>query len=82
MQLDKNNKNIFTKVLFGKEKDVPLHSQNNGNGAERREASLSSEVLWTNDPSKVWKVRSTEQVKTLSILEDRSESRQKFKKKR
>ena len=27
----------FKKVLEGKEKDVPLHSQNNGNGAEENE---------------------------------------------
>ena len=32
----KNNENILKKVLCGKEKDVPLHSQNNGNGAAEK----------------------------------------------
>ena len=36
-------KNILKKVLYGKEKVVPLHSQNNGNGAEENEGGCWSE---------------------------------------
>ena len=33
----KKKEKKFEKVLEGKEKVVPLHSQNNGNGAEENE---------------------------------------------
>ena len=61
-------------MLDGNEKAVSLHSQNNGNGGEEKERGCLAEVLWTNDPSKVWKVRVQEyiKVKTLSIQADKS----------
>ena len=62
-------------MFDGKEKAVSLHSQNNGNGAEENEGGCWAEVLWTNDPSKVWKVRVQEYEKTtLSIQAEESES--------